>query len=167
MSSGIYDEIDVNPQPRRADTTAVRARARERGEDTLYAPAVARVAVVAAASALALVLPRTGPVHWRAVPFAVALLSLAGAVAWWRDLREAEAAPVRSLGVAAHVLLAHLGAGFAGVAVGGVEGNQRFLLLALVVVTAASASSRLAAFAWASATVTVWWSAVLAGTPDQ
>ncbi len=122
---------------------------------------------MAASSVVVLVLPRTGAIRWWAVPLAVVLLGLAGAVAWWREVREDDDRPLPPVAVAAHVLLAHTGAGFAGVAVGGIEGNQRFLLLALLVVTAASASSGVATFSWASATATVYWSAVLGGTPGD
>lgn len=119
----------------------------------MYAPAVARAAIVAVSSIIVLVLPRTSEVRWWAVPLAIGLLGLAGAMAWWRDVRDRD--PPHPVVAGALVLLAHTGAGFAGVAVGGIEGNQRFLLLALLVVTASSAGSGLAAFSWLSATITV------------
>lgn len=131
----------------------------------MYAPAVARAAIVAVSSIIVLVLPRTSEVRWWAVPLAIGLLGLAGAMAWWRDVRDRD--PPHPVVAGALVLLAHTGAGFAGVAVGGIEGNQRFLLLALLVVTASSAGSGLAAFSWLSATITVHWSAVLSGTPGD
>jgi diguanylate cyclase (GGDEF)-like protein len=131
----------------------------------VYAPAVARVALVASASVLVLVLPRTGPVHWWAVPLAASLLGLAGALAWWRDVRVCDTCRWPGLLAVLHVLIAQTGSGFAGVAVGGIEGNQRFLLLALLVVTASSSGTGIAAFAWLTATVTVFWSAVVGGTP--
>ncbi len=129
---------------------------------------MARVALVALASALVLVLPRTGPVRWWAVPLAAILLGLAGALAWWRGVGAVHAGrcgPWSSPLAAIHVLVAQTGSGFLGVAVGGIEGNQRFLPLALLVVTASSSSTGLATFAWLSATVTVFWSAVVGGTP--
>ncbi len=131
----------------------------------MFAPAAGRVAAVAAASVIVLVLPRSSPVRWWAVPIGFGLLAVTGVLAWWSAGHPGKAREWPWPLAVAHLLGAHAGAGFVGVAAGGIEGNQRFLLVALVVVTAATSSGELTALAWASATVTVYWSAVVGGTP--
>ena len=131
----------------------------------LYAPAAGRVAAAVGVSLLALVLPRTSSVKWWALAPALALLALAGAVAMWRErrTRDGRSWPVPLF--VGHVVVANTGAGFVGVAVGGTEGNQRFVLMAILVFTASSADGAAAVFGWVVATFTVYWSAVLGGTP--
>ena len=143
----------------------MRARVGETVDDGLYASAVARVAVAAAASLCALVLPRTAAVRWWALAPAVVLLVGSGLAAGRVDRVRRRGRAVATPIVLAHIVAAHAGAGFAGVATGGLEGNQRFLLLAILVVTASAADGPVAVFGWASATATVYWSARVGGTP--
>ncbi len=145
----------------------VRARVQEQENFGLYAPAASRVAAAVGASICALVLPRTSNINWWAVAPAIVLLALAGAIAMWRERRGRDGRSWPTPFFYGHVVTAHTGAGFLGVAVGGVEGNQRFVLMAILVLTASSADGAVAVFGWVVATFTVYWSAVLGGTPSD
>ena len=133
-------------------------------EEDLYRTSVTRTAAVALFSVAAVLLPRTESIRWPAAAAAVGLLVASGIVPfvtlnrwrpdawpWWVSL--------------AQLTLALSGAGFAGAAVGGPEGSQRFLLLLILVVSASYSPAPIVAIGWALATVTVSWSAVLGGTP--
>lgn len=156
----------VNRRRWSADTPKVRARFG--GEDhELYASGVLRAAAVVAVSAFALVLPHTAPIRWWAAAGSAVLFVAAGVVAWVRHQWMGEGRQWPVVVKYAHVVLAHTGAGFAGVAVGGIEGNQRFLLLVILAVNSSSNQHSIAVFGWVMATVTVYWSAVLGGTPQD
>jgi diguanylate cyclase (GGDEF)-like protein len=137
-------------------------RAMQREEDHLYATALTRTAAVALFSAAVLLLPRTAAIRWWAVGVAVVFFVASGSTAllrnryrhyedwpWWVPIT--------------HQILAQAGAGFAGVAVGGVEGNQRFLSLLILVVTASYSRGAVVVVCWVIATVTIFWSALLSG----
>lgn len=145
----------------------MRARVRENDDDGLYASAVARVAIAVGVSVFVIVLPHSARVRWLAIPPGVVLLAFAGGIAWCRERNVRTGSFWSTVLAYVQVIAAHTGAGFVGVAVGGVEGNQRFLLMAILVVTASSADASVAAFGWMVATITVYWSAVAGGTPSD
>ncbi|HEX7097292.1 MAG TPA: GGDEF domain-containing protein [Acidimicrobiales bacterium] len=132
-----------------------------REEDDLYRTATTRTAAVALFSATALLLPRTDAIRWWAVTPA-ALLLVAGAVvarAWGRGRHPAWPWVI----AVSHQALTQTGAGFAGVAMGGVEGNQRFLPMLVLVLTASYSPAVVVAIGWGIATATIFWSAVASG----
>lgn len=132
-----------------------------REEDDLYRTATTRTIAVALFSTAALLLPRTSSVHWWAVTPAVALLTAGAVVARLRGRGRHPAWPwVVAL---LHQALTQTGAGFAGVATGGLEGNQRFLPMLVLVLTASYSPAIVVAVGWAIATITIFWSAVASG----
>jgi diguanylate cyclase (GGDEF)-like protein len=129
-----------------------------REEDDLYRTATTRTAAVVLFSAAVLLLPHTGAVRWWAAVPATVLLGGGCLVARLRGRSRHPAWPwVVSI---AHQVLMQTGAGFAGVAAGGAEGNQRFLSMLVLVVTASYSEPALVAIGWAIATATIFWSAV-------
>jgi diguanylate cyclase (GGDEF)-like protein len=135
-------------------------------EDDLYATAMARTAAVALFSTAALLMPRTRPVRWWALFAAVVLAAGAACiVAMSRRYRLHRDWPgwVQVL----HLAVAQTAAGFAGVAVGGVEGNQRFLPMLILVVVASYSSPPIVAAGWLIATATVFWSSSASGTGTE
>jgi diguanylate cyclase (GGDEF)-like protein len=135
-------------------------------EDDLYATAMARTAAVALFSTAALLMPRTEPVHWWALIAAVLLAGLAACiVAAGRRYRLHREWP--GWVQMAHLAAAQTAAGFAGVAVGGVEGSQRFLPMLVLVVVASYSSPPIVAAGWLMATATVFWSAIASGTATE
>jgi diguanylate cyclase (GGDEF)-like protein len=132
-----------------------------REEDDLYRIATTRTAAVALFSAAVLLLPRTAPVRWWAVAPAAGLLAAGCLVARLRGRGRHRLWPwTISL---THQVLMQTGAGFAGVAAGGIEGNQRFLSLLVLVVTASYSQAAVVAVGWAIATATIFWSALGSG----
>src|SRR5690606_30530399 len=99
-----------------------------------YRTATTRTTAVALFSTAALLLPRTSAVQWWAVAPAVVLLTAGAVVA---RLRGRGRHPAWPWAIALlHQTLTQAGAGFAGVATGGLEGNQRFLPMLVLVLTA-------------------------------
>jgi diguanylate cyclase (GGDEF)-like protein len=134
-----------------------------REEDDLYRTATTRTAAVVLFSAAVLLLPRTAPIRWWAVVPAAVLLASGCVVT---RLRGRRGNPVWSWSVSlGHQALTQTGAGFAGIAAGGVEGNQRFLSMLVLVVTASYSQPAVVAVGWAIATATIFWSAIGSGAP--
>jgi diguanylate cyclase (GGDEF)-like protein len=132
-----------------------------REEDDLYRTATTRTAAVILFSVAVLLLPRTSAIRWWAVGPAVGLLVAGCLVARLRGSRSHRMWPwTISL---AHQVLLQAGAGFAGIAAGGIEGNQRFLSLLVLVVTASYSPPAVVAVGWAIATATIFWSAAGSG----
>jgi diguanylate cyclase (GGDEF)-like protein len=132
-----------------------------REDDDLYRIATTRTAAVALFSAAVLLLPRTAPIRWWAVGPAVAFLVAGCLIACLRGRGRHRAWPW-SISLA-HQVLTQTGAGFAGIAAGGVEGNQRFLSMLVLVVTASYSQAALVAVGWAIATATIFWSSLGSG----
>jgi hypothetical protein len=132
-----------------------------REEDDLYRTATTRTAAVILFSAAVLLLPRTGPIRWWAVAPAIALLVGGCLVARLRGSGTLRTWPW-SVSLA-HQALTQTGVGFAGIAAGGVEGNQRFLSMLVLVVTASYSQPAVVAVGWAIATATIFWSSVGSG----
>jgi diguanylate cyclase (GGDEF)-like protein len=132
-----------------------------REEDDLYRIATTRTAAVILFSAAVLLLPGTVPIRWWAVGPASVLLLLGCIVARLRGRgRHVGWQWTVSL---THQALLQTGAGFAGIAAGGIEGNQRFLSMLVLVVTASYSHAVVVALGWAIATATIFWSAMGAG----
>jgi diguanylate cyclase (GGDEF)-like protein len=132
-----------------------------REEDDLYRTATTRTAAVALFSTAVLLLPRTSPIRWWAVAPAVALLVVGCLVARLRG-RTRQGRWSWTVSVA-HQVLTQTGAGFAGIAAGGIEGNQRFVSMLVLVVTASYSQAAVVAVGWAIATATIFWSALGSG----
>src|SRR5215218_8122697 len=132
-----------------------------REEDDLYRTATTRTAAVVLFSAAAMLLPRTASIRWWAVTPAVVLLSVGCFVARLRGRSTRRFWPW-AVSIA-HQALTQTGAGLAGIAAGGTEGNQRFLSMLVLVVTASYSQPAVVAIGWGIATTTIFWSAVGSG----
>jgi diguanylate cyclase (GGDEF)-like protein len=148
----------------RADKHPVRAMWRE--EDDLYRTATTRTAAVVLFSVAVLLLPRTAPIRWWAIGPAVVCLVGGLVCARFRG-RGGRLRSWPSLVALSHHGLTQTGVGFAGVAVGGVEGNQRFLSMLVLVVTASYSPAFVVGVAWVMATATVFWSSVVSGLSGE
>jgi hypothetical protein len=137
-----------------------------REEDDLYRTATTRTAAVALFSVAVLLLPRTAPIRWWAVAPAVACL-VGGLVCARLRGRAGRLLRWPSLVALSHHALTQTGVGFASVAVGGVEGNQRFLSMLVLVVTASYSPALVVGIAWAIATATIFWSSVVGGLSGE
>ena len=137
-----------------------------REEDDLYRTATTRTAAVALFSVAVLLLPRTAPIRWWAVAPAVACL-VGGLVCARLRGRAGRLLRWPSVVALSHHALTQTGVGFASVAVGGVEGNQRFLSMLVLVVTASYSPALVVGVAWAIATATIFWSSVVGGLSGE